>query len=79
MFKNGMFANEEESIYGPNAWIDTYDLHGQFPDGKWLQCSYGMLNEIVLSKHLDDGVTACTIRGRKGDKAGQNVFSVECR
>lgn len=62
-----------------NGWVDTYDLSGPFPDGKWLQCSYGMLNEIVLSKRLDDSVTACTIKGMKGDKAGQNVFSVECR
>lgn len=62
-----------------NTWTDTYDLQGSFPDGKWLQCSYGMLNEIVLAKRLDDGVTACTIKGKKGEKAGQNVFSVECR
>jgi len=64
---------------GQNAWTDTYDLRGPFPDGKWLQCSYGMLNEIVLAKCLDDGVTTCTIKGMKGEKAGQNVFSVECR
>jgi len=64
---------------GQDAWTDTYDLHGPFPDGKWLQCSYGMLNEIVLSKRLDDSITSCTIKGKKGDKAGQNVFSVECR
>jgi len=62
-----------------NAWTDTYDLHGPFPDGKWLQCSYGMLNEFVLAKRLDDGITSCTIKGKKGEKAGQNVFSVECR
>jgi hypothetical protein len=64
---------------GPNAWTDSYDLHGPFPEGKWLQCSYGMLNEIVLAKRLDDGVTECTVKGKKGDKAGQNVFSVDCR
>lgn len=64
---------------GLNDWTDTYDLRGPFPEGKWLQCSYGMLNEIVLSKRLDDSVTACTIKGTKGDKAGQNVFSVMCR
>ena len=64
---------------GRDAWTDTYDLRGVFPDGKWLQCSYGTLNEIVLSKRLDDSITACTIKGTKGDKAGQNVFSVDCR
>lgn len=64
---------------GPNAWIDTYELRGSFPEGKWLQCSYGMLNEIVLSKRLDDSITSCTIKGKKGEKAGQNVFSVDCR
>lgn len=64
---------------GPDSWTDTYDLRGKYPEGKWLQCSYGMLNEIVLSRRLDDGVTSCTIKGKKGGKAGQNVFSVECR
>jgi len=64
---------------GPNTWTDTYDLRGPYPEGKWLQCSYGMLNEIVLSRRLEDGITACTIKGKKGNKAGQNVFSVLCR
>lgn len=64
---------------GRDAWTDTYDLRGPYPEGKWLQCSYGMLNEIVLAKRLEDSITRCTIRGKKGDKAGQNVFSVECR
>ncbi|WP_308700827.1 STY0301 family protein [Pseudoduganella guangdongensis] len=54
-------------------------MHGPYPEGKWLQCSYGMLNEIVLSRRLDDSITVCTIEGKKGGKAGQNVFSVECR
>ena len=64
---------------GKNAWTDAYDLRGPFPEGKWLQCSYGMLNEVVLSKRLDDRITACSVKGKKGAKAGQNVFSVECR
>jgi hypothetical protein len=64
---------------GSDSWTDLYDLRGRFPDGKWLQCSYGMLNEIVLSKRLDDRITSCTVMGRKGEKAGQNVFSVVCR
>jgi hypothetical protein len=64
---------------GRNTWVDTYDLRGPFPEGKWLQCGYGMLNEIVLAKRLNDDIATCTIKGRKGEKAGQNVFSVECR
>lgn len=64
---------------GRNSWTDTYELRGSFPEGKWLQCSYGMLNEIVLSKRLDDSITSCTIKGKRGEKAGQNVFSVTCR
>lgn len=64
---------------GRDSWVDTYDLSGPYPEGKWLQCSYGMLNEVVLAKRLDDSIAACTVKGKKGDKAGQNVFSVECR
>lgn len=62
-----------------DSWVDIYELQGSFPDGKWLQCSYGMLNEVVLSKRLNDDIASCTVKGKKGEKAGQNVFSVECR
>lgn len=34
----------KQTRMGKNAWADTYDLRGPFPEGKWLQCSYGMLN-----------------------------------
>lgn len=71
-----LIAKHEAS--GRGTWTDTYDLRGPFPEGKWLQCSYGMLNEVVLSRRLDDSITSCTIKGRKGEKAGQNVFSVLC-
>jgi hypothetical protein len=64
---------------GKTTWTHTYDLTGPFPEGKWLQCSYGMLNEVSLSKRLDDDIKACTITGRKGDKAGQNVFEIVCK
>lgn len=69
----------KELIAGKGTWTTTYELRGAFPEGKWLQCSYGMLNEVVLSKRLDDSISSCTIQGRKGEKAGQNVFSVNCR
>lgn len=61
-----------------DSWVDTYSLEGPFPQGKWLSCQYGMLNEVVLSKRLDDSTRRCTVAGKKGEKAGQNVFVVQC-
>lgn len=60
-------------------WIDKYSLEGRYPNGKWLQCDYGVLNEISLSKRLDDDTKECTISGKKGEKAGQNLFTIRCR
>jgi hypothetical protein len=67
------------TLGGENSWADAYDLSGRYPEGKWMQCSYGMLNEVSLSKRLDDDTNECTITGRKGDKAGQNVFEIVCK
>ncbi|KAB8042293.1 STY0301 family protein [Janthinobacterium aquaticum] len=59
--------------------VARYRLEGSYPDGKWLQCSYGAYGEISLSKRLDDGVRFCEISYRKGGKAGQGEVRVDCR
>jgi hypothetical protein len=64
---------------GKGEWVDKYDLTGNYPEGKWLQCSYGMLNEITLSRRIDDDTKECTIIGKHGQKAGQNVFEIGCK
>lgn len=56
-----------------------YSLEGPFPEGKWFPCEYGMLNEFSLSKRLDDDTKECTVTGRKGERAGQNVFDIVCK
>jgi hypothetical protein len=62
-----------------SEWAYRYSLEGPFPEGKWLQCDYGMLNEFSLSKRLDDDTKECTVTGRKGEKAGQNMFDIVCK
>lgn len=57
----------------------SYRLEGRYPDGKWLQCSYGAHGEVSLSKKLDDGVSFCAFTYKKGRKAGQNEIRIDCR
>ncbi|MGK5006970.1 STY0301 family protein [Janthinobacterium sp. LB2P70] len=57
----------------------SYRLEGRYPDGKWLQCSYGVHGEVTLSRRLDDSVSLCEFTYRKGSKAGQNEIAIDCR
>jgi len=57
----------------------SYRLEGRYPDGKWLQCRYGVHGEVTLSQKMDDSVSLCEVTYRKGSKAGQNDIHVACR
>lgn len=57
----------------------SYRLEGRYPDGKWLQCSYGVHGEVTLSRRMDDSVSQCEFTYRKGRKAGQNEIDIDCR
>ena len=57
----------------------SYRLEGRYPDGKWLQCSYGAHGEITLSRRMDDSVSLCEFTYMKGSKAGQNEIDIDCR
>lgn len=57
----------------------SYRLEGRYPDGKWLQCSYGVHGEVTLSRRMDDSVSVCELTYRKGSKAGQNAIDIDCR
>ncbi|NVI85617.1 STY0301 family protein [Janthinobacterium sp. BJB401] len=57
----------------------SYRLEGRYPEGKWLQCSYGVHGEVTLSKRMDDSVSLCQFTYRKGSKAGQNEIDIDCR
>lgn len=59
--------------------IYTYKLEGPFPEGKWLQCSYGVSGEVTLSRRMDDKIGTCSFSYRKGEKAGQNHIQIACQ
>lgn len=59
--------------------IFSYRLEGRYPDGKWLQCSYGAHGEVTLSRRMDDSVSVCEFTYRKGSKAGQSDIDIDCR
>lgn len=56
----------------------TYNLEGDFPRGKWLECGYGTYNQIVLSQRLPDTTTRCTVTYRKGVHAGEHALKIAC-
>ncbi|WP_370659706.1 STY0301 family protein [Massilia polaris] len=71
----------ENSTYaeGKTSWKVTYNLEGDFPRGKWLECSYGTLNQLILSKRLPNTTSTCKVSYRKGEHAGQNNVDIACR
>ena len=64
---------------GKASWKVTYNLNGNFPRGKWIECGYGTYNPIVLSKRLPDTIASCTVTYRKGEHAGQHVLRIACK
>lgn len=59
--------------------IFAYQLEGTFPEGKWLQCSYGEYGQVALSKRIDDSIRRCEVSYRQGSKAGQHEIGIDCR
>lgn len=59
-------------------WVYTYELDGEFPDGKWLACTYGESDQVTLSQRLDDGIQRCTFTYRKGRHVGQRDIAIAC-
>ena len=56
-----------------------YQLQGPFPDGKWLQCSYGEYGQVALARRMDDSIGSCEVSYKKGSKAGKNEIGIDCR
>jgi hypothetical protein len=73
----GDLADFSERRHGKESSY-TYRLDSNFPDGKWIKCSYGVNGEVTLSKRIDDNTTQCTFVYRKGVKAGQNDIRIAC-
>lgn len=63
-----------------NEWTDEYgSLDAPFPEGVWFTCDYGAGNEFSIAKKLDAGIKSCIVKGRKGEKSGQNTFDIKCK
>lgn len=73
----GALAEFTETRHGKEISY-TFRLDSNFPDGKWIKCSYGVNGEITLSKRINDNVTQCTFAYRKGIKAGQHAIKISC-
>lgn len=59
-------------------WTETYKLDVGYPEGVWFQCSYGESNSHTLSRKLDKSVKSCVVKGKVGNKFGQNIFEIKC-
>lgn len=76
--KKGELADYAET-HNRHETTDRYELDGPYPDGKWLRCSYGEYGQISLAQRLDDSITQCVFRYKKGQKAGQNDIKILCK
>jgi len=74
----GVLRGDEEKTM-TSGWSHRYALAGPYPEGKWLRCDYGTLGEFSLAKRLPDDVRECTVSGRKGEHAGENLVEILCR
>lgn len=63
--------NKQQTTY-------TYRFEGAYPDGKWLECSYGEYGQVTLSRRMDDRVQKCEFTYRAGAKAGQKSIKIRC-
>jgi hypothetical protein len=62
-----------------NGWTQKFSLAGPYPEGKWLRCDYGQGGNISLSMRLPDAIQACTVMGKKGVHADENIIEVVCK
>jgi hypothetical protein len=74
----GVLRGEEQKA-SKDGWIHKYSLTGPYPEGKWLRCDYGPLGGISLSSRLPDEIQECTVKGKKGEHAGENIIEVWCK
>lgn len=88
--RTGLRLSSAEPMFGPpsekgflkpsssTATRDVWkELEGAAEGGKWIACRYGERGEVILSKRIDDNVSACTVVANK-DKQGVNHPLVTC-
>ena len=74
----GILRGEEQKSANA-SWTHKYSLAGAFPEGKWLRCDYGALGGLSLSNRLPDDISECTVKGKKGEHAGESIIEVWCK
>ena len=67
--RGGLADFEERRSKQQTTYI--YRFEGSYPEGKWLECSYGEYGQVTLSRKMDDRVQKCEFTYRPGAKAGQ--------
>ena len=54
------------------------ELDGTIEGGKWIACSYGGNNEIILARRIDDNTKECSVEYRR-EKGDAYVLMVNCK
>ncbi|MBB3118644.1 STY0301 family protein [Pseudoduganella violacea] len=75
--RRGQLADYEER-QSKHATTYIYKFEGAYPEGKWLQCSYGEYGQVTLSRRIDDRIQKCELTYRSGAKAGQKDINIQC-
>ncbi|MDN4035503.1 STY0301 family protein [Massilia sp. YIM B02443] len=69
---------EDRYTQTKTGWTRKYSLKGEYPEGKWLRCDYGVFGEASLAKRLPDEIQECSVTGKKGGHAGETQVEVLC-
>lgn len=48
-----------------------------YPDGKWIACKYGPINELVISTRIGDQVSNC-VAAATVEKSGDKSIEIKC-
>lgn len=60
-----------------NGSVTSWDLAGEMPEGKWLNCTYGE-DMVHLSRRLADNIQSCSVTYTKTSKGHKDVI-VNCK
>jgi hypothetical protein len=72
------FLKPSSSKSNSNGGIDKWtELDGNVEGGKWIACSYGGDNEIILARQIDQKTTECSVEYRR--EQGNYAIAVKCK
>jgi hypothetical protein len=60
-------------------WMLTQDSSDDGIHEKWMACFYGVGNDVIMSKRIDDAVTECTVTYTKQPEPARDTVEIRCK